>query len=73
RPDFTMGEVPVAGVVLKEGYEENPEEILEHCRLNMASFKVPRAIEFLSAFPQNAQGKVTKAAIRDRLTARNRF
>ena len=72
RPDFTMGEVPVAVVVLKEGYEENPEDILEHCRRNMAPFKVPRAVEFLSAFPRNAQGKVTKATIRDRITARNR-
>jgi len=72
RPDFTMGEVPVAVVVLKEGFEENPEDILEHCRRNMAHFKVPRSIVFLSAFPKNAQGKVTKATIRDRLTTRNR-
>jgi acyl-CoA synthetase (AMP-forming)/AMP-acid ligase II len=72
RPDFTMGEVPVAVVVLKEGCEENIEDILEHCRRNLAPFKVPRAIEFLSAFPKNAQGKVTKATIRDRITARSR-
>ncbi|MCL1926588.1 MAG: AMP-binding protein [Syntrophorhabdaceae bacterium] len=72
RPDFTMGEVPVAVVVLKDGFEENPEDILEHCRRNMAPFKVPRSVEFLSAFPKNAQGKVTKATIRDRITSRNR-
>jgi long-chain acyl-CoA synthetase len=72
RPDYTMGEVPVAVVVLKEGEKEDPESILEHCRRNMAPFKVPRAVEFLSVFPRNAQGKVLKATIRDRIAARNR-
>ena len=72
RPDFTMGEVPVAVVVLKEGFAENPQDILEHCKRNLASFKIPRAIEFLSGFPRNAQGKVTKAMIRDRITTRSR-
>jgi len=72
RPDFTMGEVPIAVIVLKEGCKEDPEDILEHCRKNMAPFKVPRSVEFLSAFPRNAQGKVTKATLRDRFTTRNR-
>ncbi len=70
RPDFTMGEVPVAVVVLREGQAPDPEAILEHCRRNLAPFKVPRAVEFLRALPRNAQGKVLKATVRDRLTAR---
>ncbi len=70
RPDYTMGEVPVAVVVLREGTKEDPEEILDHCRRNMAPFKVPRAIEFVPALPRNAQGKVLKARLRDRVAAR---
>jgi acyl-CoA synthetase (AMP-forming)/AMP-acid ligase II len=70
RPDYTMGEVPVAVVVLRKGAKENLEEILDHCRRNMATFKVPRAIEFVSALPRNAQGKVLKARLRDREAAR---
>jgi long-chain acyl-CoA synthetase len=66
RPDYTMGEVPVAVVVLREGAKEGPEEILGHCRRNMAPFKVPRAIELVPALPRNAQGKVLKARLRDR-------
>jgi long-chain acyl-CoA synthetase len=69
-PDYTMGEVPVAVLVLREGTKEDPEEILGHCRRNMAPFKVPRAIEFVSALPRNAQGKVLKARLRDHLTSR---
>jgi acyl-CoA synthetase (AMP-forming)/AMP-acid ligase II len=70
RPDFSMGEVPVAVVVLREGETLDREAIFEHCRRNMAPFKVPRAVEFLTALPRNAQGKVLKATVRDRLTER---
>jgi len=70
RPDYTMGEVPVAVVVLREGAKEDPEEILGHCRRNMAPFKVPSAIKFVRALPRNAQGKVLKARLRDGLASR---
>ncbi|HEX2709575.1 MAG TPA: hypothetical protein VHM68_01870, partial [Candidatus Deferrimicrobium sp.] len=70
RPDYTMGEVPMAVVVLREGTSVDPEEILGHCRRNMAPFKVPRTIEFLAALPRNAQGKVLKARLRDQLASR---
>jgi acyl-coenzyme A synthetase/AMP-(fatty) acid ligase len=69
RPDYTMGEVPVAVVVLREGSKEDPEKILNHCRRNMAPFKVPREIEFVPALPRNSQGKVLKARLRDRLVS----
>ncbi len=72
RPDYTMGEVPVAVVMLQEGAKEDPEGILEYCRQNMAPFKVPRSVEFVNVFPRNAQGKVLKATIRDRIAARGR-
>ena len=70
RPEYTMGEVPVAVVVLRQGTKEDPEGILGHCRRNMAPFKVPRAIEFVPALPRNAQGKVLKARLRDRQASR---
>ena len=70
RPDYTMGEVPVAVIVLKEGASADAEAILDHCRRNMAPFKVPRAIEFLSTLPRNAQGKVLKARLRERQATR---
>jgi acyl-CoA synthetase (AMP-forming)/AMP-acid ligase II len=69
RPDYTMGEVPVAVVVLRKESIEDPEKILNHCRRNMAPFKVPREIEFVPALPRNSQGKVLKARLRDRLVS----
>ena len=69
-PDYTIGEVPVAVVVLREGTKEDPEEILGHCRRNMAPFKVPRSLRFVPALPRNAQGKVLKAKLRDCMVSR---
>jgi long-chain acyl-CoA synthetase len=70
RPDYTMGEVPVAVVVLREGEKEDAGPILAHCAANMASFKVPQTIEFLPALPRNSQGKVLRARLRERIAAR---
>ena len=70
RPDYTMGEVPVAIVVPREEGKEDRESILAHCRGNMAPYKVPQAVEFLPALPRNSLGKVLKATLRDRIAAR---
>jgi acyl-CoA synthetase (AMP-forming)/AMP-acid ligase II len=70
RPDYAMGEVPVAVVALREGAKEDPDAILAHCRRNMAPFKVPRSVEFLSVLPRNSMGKVIKVTLRERLAAR---
>jgi long-chain acyl-CoA synthetase len=69
RPDYTMGEVPVAVVVPRKGETGDRESILDHCARNMAPFKVPRSIEFVSVLPRNAQGKVLKVKLRDGLAS----
>ena len=63
--DYALGEVPVAIVALKEGNQADADSLLEHCRMNMAPFKVPRAIEFTSSLPKNSAGKVLKAKLKE--------
>jgi long-chain acyl-CoA synthetase len=63
--DYALGEVPVAIVALKEGKQADADSLLEHCRMNMAPFKVPRAIEFTSSLPKNSAGKVLKAKLKE--------
>jgi long-chain acyl-CoA synthetase len=70
RPDYVMGEVPAAVVVLREGEKEDREAILLHCARNMAPFKVPQSVEFLPALPRNSQGKVLRARLRERIAVR---
>lgn len=51
-PDPTWTQSVKAIVVLKEGHDATPEEIIEHCRSNIASYKKPRTVEFVEALPR---------------------
>jgi acyl-CoA synthetase (AMP-forming)/AMP-acid ligase II len=63
-PDPEWGQEPRALVVLKKGLEAGSEEIMEHCRSNLAGFKRPRSIVFLESLPRNPMGKVLKTELR---------
>ena len=63
-PDEQWGEVPMAIVVLKNGEETTADEVMEHCRANLASFKRPRAVVFVDELPRNQMGKVLKKELR---------
>ncbi len=65
RPDDRWGEVPVAHVVRRDGAEVGEDELIEHCRTQLARFKVPKAVVFLDALPRNPSGKVLKRELRD--------
>jgi len=64
RPDDRWGEVPVAFVVLRQGATTTGDKLLEHCRDQLARFKVPRDITLLDALPRNPSGKVLKRELR---------
>ena len=68
-PDERMGEVGMAFVVPVPGQQPTPESLLAWCRQQMANYKVPRRIAIVDALPQNASGKVTKFALRERAAA----
>jgi crotonobetaine/carnitine-CoA ligase len=68
-PDDLRGEEVKAYIRLKPGVTQaqvSPEAIIAHCRDRLASFKVPRYIEYRSTpFPLSAAGsKVDKPALR---------
>jgi fatty-acyl-CoA synthase len=64
RPDERWGEVPIAFVVLREGANPSPDELIEHCRSRLAKFKVPKDVSFIDALPRNPSGKVLKRELR---------
>jgi acyl-CoA synthetase (AMP-forming)/AMP-acid ligase II len=51
-PDPKWTQSVKAIVVLKEGATATAEEIIEHCRANIASYKKPKSVEFLDALPR---------------------
>jgi acyl-CoA synthetase (AMP-forming)/AMP-acid ligase II len=64
RPDERWGEVPAAFVVLRDGSAATADDLIEHCRTQLARFKVPKHIDFLDALPRNPSGKVLKRDLR---------
>jgi acyl-CoA synthetase (AMP-forming)/AMP-acid ligase II len=65
RPDPKWGEVPIAFVVLKPGTSVSVEELTEHCRGQLAKFKVPKDVTFIEALPRNPSGKILKRELRN--------
>jgi acyl-CoA synthetase (AMP-forming)/AMP-acid ligase II len=62
--DLEWGQVPRAVVVLKKGAQATDEEIMEHCRSRLASFKRPRSVVFVDALPHSAVGKMLRKEVR---------
>ncbi len=64
-PDEKWVEVGRAIVVLKEGAELDEATVINHCRTNLARYKVPQSVVFIDEIPHNATGKVLKRELRD--------
>jgi len=67
QPDPVFGEQPVAFVALRHGFTVVSEDLIEHCRLSLARYKVPRAVYIEETLPKNAVGKIAKPVLRERL------
>ena len=66
-PDPKWGELVAACVVPKPGVTLSAEELVAHCRRNLASYKIPRHVELLDTdLPKSGSGKILKRVLRDR-------
>ncbi|WP_321800237.1 acyl-CoA synthetase [Burkholderia sp. BCC1988] len=63
-PDSKWGEVPCAFAELKPGMVVTEEEIIAHCRLFLAGFKIPKVVRF-GELPKTATGKIQKFQLRE--------
>jgi acyl-CoA synthetase (AMP-forming)/AMP-acid ligase II len=68
-PDEKWSEAVTAFVVAKPGIEADPAEILAHCREQLASYKLPKAIHIVEALPRDTQGKILKRELRQQYSA----
>jgi len=59
-PDVKRGQVIRAIVVLKHGETATHREILSFCKERLASFKMPRQLEFKDSLPKSSTGKIAK-------------
>ncbi len=66
RPDAYKGELVYAYVSLRPAHLVTPEELLDHCRKNLARYKLPAAVEILDSLPKTTINKLDKPLLRQR-------
>lgn len=64
-PDDRMGEEVCAWILLREGEQATDEEIRAFCKGQIAHYKVPRYIRFVSEYPMTVTGKIQKFEMRN--------
>jgi fatty-acyl-CoA synthase len=67
-PDEKYGEVPAAFVELKPGEALDEEEVIAFCRRQIARFKVPRHVRFVTEWPMSAT-KIVKYRLKAQIEA----
>jgi acyl-CoA synthetase (AMP-forming)/AMP-acid ligase II len=64
-PHPVWGEMVTAVVVPKNNHELTEEELIEFCKNNLASFKVPKKVFFTGELPKTGSAKVYKYKLRE--------
>jgi long-chain acyl-CoA synthetase len=58
--DPRSGQAVKAYVVLRPGASASTDDLIEHCRLSLTAYKVPKLIEFRSSLPKTNIGKILR-------------
>lgn len=66
--DPVRGEVPKAFICLKDGEKMTDQEMIDFLKQRIASYKVPRNMEFLKELPKSPTGKILKRKLKELLT-----
>jgi fatty-acyl-CoA synthase len=68
-PDRRLGEVGYAYIEARPGAQLDAEAIKAHCRAAIASYKVPRHVEFVKEWPLTGSQKIRKLDLKARAVA----
>ncbi len=64
-PDKKSGEAIKVFIVVRPGESLTEEQVIEHMRSNLTSYKIARQIEFRDELPTTNVGKILRRALRD--------
>ena len=64
-PDERWGETVNAVIVVRDGHTVTADDVERVCRERIASYKRPRAVEFVDALPKTSSGKIMRRVLRD--------
>lgn len=62
--DDLLGDAIKAFIVLRNGHQITPKDLLCHCRNCLEEFAVPKYFEIRKSLPKNASGKIDKLVLR---------
>ena len=68
-PDDLWGESVKAIVVLKEGMKATEDELIQHCKNYLSSYKKPKSVDFVRDLPKNPYGKILRRKLREKYWA----
>ena len=66
-PDKKYGEEVCAWIRLRPGHAATEDEIRDFCRGQIATYKIPRYVRFVTEFPMTVTGKVQKFRMREQM------
>jgi acyl-CoA synthetase (AMP-forming)/AMP-acid ligase II len=66
-PDDRWGEAVTAFVALSPNAGVDADLVRDHCRAQIAGYKVPKRVEIVDELPKSGAGKIFKRALRDQL------
>jgi long-chain acyl-CoA synthetase len=59
-PDPLYGEEVAAFIVLKNGAKVTEQELIDHCKSELADYKCPKTIRIVKDIPKGPTGKLLK-------------
>jgi 2-aminobenzoate-CoA ligase len=65
-PDELRGQIAKAFVVLKPGAKVTPEELINHCKGKIATYKLPREVVIVNELPRTPTGKLLRRVLRQK-------
>lgn len=68
--DRSLGEIPIAAIVLKAGAEQNIKLLQRKCIKELASYQQPRKFIFVDSLAKNSVGKVQKKLVKNQIINR---
>ncbi len=66
-PDAKYGEELCAWIITRPGQTLNEDQVRDFCKGQIAHYKVPRYVRFVTAFPMTITGKIQKFRIREQM------
>lgn len=64
-PHEKWGEAVKAAVALKPGMKATEQEIIDHCKKYLASYKKPLSIDFMKELPKSSYGKILRRVLKE--------